>query len=253
MAAIEKRFVRLRIYNLAMGVFHAAQGAIIVALANDFSLPVTASFLEGPPGSGLSSAEVLFDVPLGWGVASFLFLSAIAHFTISLPGVFEWYTKNLKRERNYARWIEYSISSSVMVVLIAMLPGIYDIAALGAIFAVNATMVLFGLLMEHYETPGRPSWLSYFFGCLAGVVPWLLIGFYVWSPGSAADPPSFVYAIFVVLFIFFNTFALNMVLQYKKVGRWADYVYGESAYVLLSLVSKSILAWMVFANTLVPA
>jgi hypothetical protein len=41
-----------------------------------------------------------------------------------------------------------------------------------------------------------------------------------------------------------------MVLQYKKIGKWSDYVYGESTYVLLSLVAKSLLAWQVFAGTL---
>jgi hypothetical protein len=236
-----------------MGLFHAGQGAAVLALSNDFALPVTGSFLAGPPGSGLSQPEVLFDVPLGAAVASFLFLSAIAHFVIASPGVFDWYKRNLERSRNYARWIEYSISSSVMVVLIAMLPGIFDIAALGAIFAVNAMMVLFGLLMEHYEEPGSPNWMSYLFGCLAGIVPWLLIGYYVWSPTTDLNPPSFVYAIFVVLFVFFNTFALNMVLQYKQVGKWRDYLFGESVYVFLSLTAKSVLAWMVFANTLVPS
>ena len=250
---MEKRFARLRLYNLVMGLFHAGQGAAVLALSNDFALPVTGSFLAGPPGSGLSQPEVLFDVPLGAAVASFLFLSAIAHFVIASPGVFDWYKRNLERSRNYARWIEYSISSSVMVVLIAMLPGIFDIAALGAIFAVNAMMVLFGLLMEHYEEPGSPNWMSYLFGCLAGIVPWLLIGYYVWSPTTDLNPPSFVYAIFVVLFVFFNTFALNMVLQYKQVGKWRDYLFGESVYVFLSLTAKSVLAWMVFANTLVPS
>lgn len=249
---MEKRFARLRWYNVAMGFFHAAQGVAIVTLSNDFSLPVTASFLQGPPGAGLNQPEVLFDVPLGPAVASFLFLSAIAHFLIASPGIFPWYAKNLERNRNYARWIEYSLSSSLMVVLIAMLPGIYDIAALGAIFGVNAAMILFGLLMEHYEEPGSPNWLSFIFGCIAGIVPWLLIAYYVWSPGSEANPPSFVYAIFVVLFVFFNSFAVNMVLQYKKVGPWRDYVFGETAYVFLSLAAKSILAWMVFANTLAP-
>ena len=32
-------------------------------------------------------------------------------------------------------------------------------------------------------------------------------------------------------------------LQYKKVGRWADYLFGERVYVTLSLVAKSLLAW----------
>jgi hypothetical protein len=235
-----------------MGLFHFGQGAAILALSNDFRLPVTASFMQGPPGTPPGPAEVLFELPLGPAVAAFVFLSALAHFIIVSPQVFPWYVENLKRNRNYARWIEYSLSSSWMVVLIAMLPGIFDISALIAIFGVNAMMVLFGLLTEHYEEPGSPNWLSYFFGCLAGIVPWLAIGIYLWSPGSTAEPPAFVYAIFFSMFIFFNSFAINMVLQYKRIGRWKDYLFGETAYVLLSLTAKSLLAWLVFANTLVP-
>ena len=34
---------------------------------------------------------------------------------------------------------------------------------------------------------------------------------------------DFVYGVFVSYALFFNTFPVNMVLQYKKVGRWADY------------------------------
>jgi hypothetical protein len=248
---LEKTYTRLRIYNVIMGFFHAASGAAVVALSNDFSLPVTATFLQGPPGSGVGTPEVLFDVPVGYAVASFLFLSALAHFLIASPGIFEWYKDNLGKNRNYARWMEYSISSSIMVVLIAMLPGIYDIAALGAIFVLNSTMILFGWLMEKYEEPGSPNWLSYIFGCIAGIVPWLLIAYYIWSPTTDADPPSFVYAIFVVLFILFNSFAINMILQYKQIGPWRNYLFGESTYVLLSLVAKTLLAWMVFSNTLV--
>jgi len=252
LSSYEKRFIRLRWYNVIMGFFHAAQGVAILALSNDFSLPVTASFMQGPPGTPPGPPETLFELPLGLAVALFVFFSAAAHFTVALPGVFDWYVKNLKRERNYARWIEYSFSSSLMVVLIAMLPGIFDISALIAIFGVNAMMVLFGLLMEHYESPGSPDWLSYIFGCVAGVVPWIAIGIYIWSPGTAAEPPGFVYAIFVTMFIFFNSFAINMILQYKKVGKWRDYIFGESTYILLSLAAKSLLAWLVFANTLIP-
>ena len=39
-----------------------------------------------------------------------------------------------------------------------------------------------------------------------------------------------------------------MVLQYKKIGPWKDYLYGERAYIILSLVAKSLLAWQVFAG-----
>ncbi|MDF1542394.1 MAG: heliorhodopsin HeR [Anaerosomatales bacterium] len=251
--AEEARFRRLRIYNVVMGLFHLGQGVAIAVLSNDFSLPVTTSFLQGRLGTPLGAPETLFEVPLGFAVATFIFLSALAHFMIASPGIYPWYVKNLKRNRNYARWIEYSLSSSLMVVLIAMLPGIFDIAALVAIFGVNVSMILFGLLMEHYEEPGRPNWMPFIFGCITGIVPWLAIGYYLWSPGSEANPPSFVYWIFVSMFIFFNSFAINQVLQYKQIGKWRDYLWGEATYVLLSLTAKSLLAWLVFANTLAPA
>jgi hypothetical protein len=48
------------------------------------------------------------------------------------------------------------------------------------------------------------------------------------------------------LVLFWITFPLNMILQYKKVGKWKDYLYGEKGYIILSLVSKSLLAWTIF-------
>jgi hypothetical protein len=136
-----------------------------------------------------------------------------------------------------------------MVVLIAMLTGISDSAALLAIFGVNAAMILFGLVQEHYEQTGG-SMLPFWLGSLVGAVPWLAVGVYLWAPGSVAEPPGFVYAIFFSLFVFFNCFALNMWLQYRQIGRWRSYLYGESVYILLSLTAKSALAWQVFASTL---
>jgi hypothetical protein len=243
-------FVRLRWYNAGMGALHLVQGGVILLLANEFALPVTATFMTGPPGAEPPELVSLFDVRIAWGVAAFLFLSALAHAILVAPRIFEWYRRNLERDRNYARWIEYSVSSSVMIVLIAMLTGISEVAALGALFAVNATMILFGLLMEHYESPESASWISYWFGVLAGIVPWLLIGLYLWGPTVDVSPPGFVYAIYFSLFAFFNVFALNMALQYLRVGPWRNYLFGESAYVFLSLTAKSALAWQVFAATL---
>jgi len=245
------RLGRLRLYNGVMGVLHAIQGLAIWALSTDFSLPVTGAFLQGPPGAAAETAE-LFNLPIGPAVAAFLFLSAAAHLIIAGPA-WGWYGRNLAQSRSYARWIEYSLSSSLMIVLIAMITGISDVAALVALAGVNASMILFGLLQEHYEQPGRPGWLPFLFGCIAGAVPWIAIGTYLWSPGSAAEPPAFVYAIFVSLFLFFNSFAVNMVLQYRQVGPWRSYLFGEYVYVLLSLVAKSALAWQVFAGTLVPS
>ena len=239
----------MRRFNLLMGAFHAVQGIIVLILATDFTLPVTATFLEGPPGSGLGEPAVLFDVSVAWGVAIFLFLSALFHWVIISPPFFDRYTRGLAEGRNNFRWVEYSLSSSVMIVLIALLPGINDIAALIALFGVNAAMIFFGAVQEKYEAPGG-SLVPFWLGSLAGIVPWLAISVYLISPGSDAQPPGFVYGIFFSLFVFFNTFAINQWLQYKQIGRWRDYLYGERAYIWLSLIAKSLLAWQVFAGTL---
>ncbi len=243
---------RLRRYNVVMGLFHAVQVVAVLVLANDFALPVTATYQNGPPGSDSAELTTLFDLPTAWGVAAFLATSAAAHWAIASPRVVEWYGTNLRLGRNVARWVEYSVSSSIMIVLIGQLTGINDVAAIIAIFGVNAAMILFGWLQEVYEAPGSGGWLPFTFGCVAGIVPWLAIGIYLLSPGNPSDasPPGFVYGIFVSLFVFFNVFALNQWLQYKRVGRWRDYIFGEYVYVALSLVAKSALAWQVFAGTL---
>ena len=133
-----------------------------------------------------------------------------------------------------------------MIVLISQLTGISDIAALLAISGINASMILFGALQEKYEKPGKPSLLPFWFGSFAGIIPWIAIVIYVWAPGLNVSPPGFVYGIIISLFLFFNCFAVNMILQYKKVGPWRDYLFGEKTYIILSLTAKALLAWQVF-------
>jgi hypothetical protein len=240
-----------------MGVFHLGQAISILILSNAFKLPITTSFLHFFPATKTLQpvTETVIYLPFGPLVSVFLLLSAIAHFTIVMPGIFNWYVKNLKKGINYARWFEYSLSASVMIVLIGMLCGMYDIASLLLAFTLTAVMNLCGLIMEvHNQTTTRTDWTSYTIGCIAGFMPWVAIAIYFF--GSLSTPegqaPTFVYFVLPTLFVFFFSFALNMVLQYKKVGPWRDYLYGERAYVLLSLIAKSALAWQVFAGTLRP-
>ncbi|HET9522280.1 MAG TPA: heliorhodopsin HeR, partial [Candidatus Limnocylindrales bacterium] len=166
------------------------------------------------------------------------------------------YERSLARGQNPARWIEYAFSSSVMIVVIASLTGIREVGTLVAIFGANAAMILFGWSMEiANEGRTRVQWLHYVFGCIAGAVPWIVIGIALFTgitaPG-AAPIPGFVIAIYVSLFVAFNVFAINMVLQYGRIGRWRDYLFGERAYMVFSLVAKTLLAWQVFAGTLRP-
>jgi hypothetical protein len=243
----------LRRYNVIAGVLHLVQMVVVLALANDFTLPIVARYMAGPPGSTFADPITLLDAPIGITVAIFLGLSAFFHLLVSSPTFFARYAAGIEKQHNYFRWVEYSISSSVMIVLIALITGVSDVAAIVGIFGANAAMILFGWLQEKYETPGNGGWLPFIFGCIAGIVPWLGLLFYVLSIGGPADTsaPAFVYGVVISIFIFFNSFALVQWLQYKKAGKWSDYIRGEKTYITLSLVAKSALAWQIFASTLV--
>jgi hypothetical protein len=246
---------KLRKLNLIAGFLHLSQGIAIIVISRSFAIPVSGNYLSYDTATkSLNPASVtLFNIQLPWLIAIFFFLSAFFHFMIATV-YSKKYNSNLKLGINKARWIEYSISASVMMIAIAMLVGVYDLTSLLMIFALTGIMNLMGLVMEvHNQTTEHTNWLSYYIGCLAGITPWIVVAFYFWlgaHKGSAA--PTFVYWIFVSIFIFFSCFAVNMILQYKKVGPWKNYLYGERVYIILSLVAKSLLAWQVFFGTLRP-
>jgi hypothetical protein len=106
----------------------------------------------------------------------------------------------------------------------------------------------------HNQTTKRTSWISYVIGCIAGIIPWVVfliytVGVEIWGGGGI---PTFVFFIYGTIFISFNCFAINMYLQYKKIGNWKNYLFGEKIYMILSLVAKTLLAWQVFFGILRP-
>lgn len=246
---------KLKKLNIIAGFLHLFQGILVLVLSKGLSIPLTGNYLffNNQTESLEPATTSLFSVDLPILVALFFFLSAFFHFLIATV-----YNKKYNSELNVGinrmRWIEYSISASVMIVAISLLVGIYDFMSLVMVFALTSIMNLMGLVMEvHNQTTKKTSWLSYNIGTLAGLVPWGVIAFYLWlSANEGSRAPTFVYWIFVSIFVFFSCFAINMILQYKKIGKWKDYLYGEKVYIVLSLVAKSALAWQVFAGTLRP-
>jgi hypothetical protein len=265
---MEQTFQKLRKFNMIMGAFHLVQGLLMIVIAifvissinPAFQIIITQNFLNFDTVNQrlFLDSKPLFELPFGIMVGVFLLLSALAHALISFPKkINEMYNKDLLKGVNKLRWFEYALSSSVMIVLIATLFGIYDIATLLVIFIVNAAMNLFGLDMELLASKRQEgeklNWGPFIWGSIAGVAPWIAIALYMTGAGGDINPPWFVWAIVGTYFVAFNTFPVNMVLQYKKVGKWKDYLYGERTYIVLSLVAKSILAWLVLFGAFQPA
>lgn len=243
-----ERLSNLRLWNIGLTLLHGLQALLILFLASDFAITVTSTFPEGPPGTRRPTAEGLFDVRIGAAIAVFLGLAALDHLITATIGRSR-YEADLRRGINRFRWVEYSFSATLMVLLIASYSGITDITSIIGIAGANVAMILFGWLQERMNPPDRTSttMLPFWFGTIAGLAPWLAI---VTNIIGSVTVPGFVYGIIVAQFIFFFSFGLNQWLQYRRVGRWSDYAFGEKTYLVLSLGAKSVLAWQIFGGSL---
>ncbi len=147
----------LRRLNASMAVVHGVQAVLMIVLSNARSLPVTGAFANGPPGQPERPLEIeqLFSYRLGLGdrsVRDHLRRGPCdRRLAVGPPPV-------RPRARASPQPVPVdrvlAVSASLMIVIIAGITGITDVAALIALFGVNASMILFGWLMETTNRPG---------------------------------------------------------------------------------------------------
>jgi hypothetical protein len=257
-------FGYLKRFNAVAGVLHLIQGIIMLSLGFllTWSTDVYTFYLEfshvsptNPAIVAMPNPQVFFTISnLGVLLAAFPLISAIAHFVIAFPKN-KSYNAYLTKGMNPYRWYEYAFSSSIMIFIIATFVGIWDFWSLAMIFLLNALMIMFGYLMELVnQKTEKTNWSAFILGCISGGFPWIVLFAYFTNAvlSTSGAVPNFVYAILFTYFALFNSFAVNMILQYKGVGKWKDYLYGERAYIILSFVAKTLLAWLVFSGVYAP-
>ncbi len=153
---------------------------------------------------------------------------------------------------NKARWFEYAVSSSFMLVVIAWLCGMFD-------FRVHNAAVLPERLHEPVRLHDGGAQPEHQEDRLDGVHLRLLRrpdtldrALHVFHRGARRFPSRLrLWHHDLDRVLLQRVRHANMVLQYKKVGKWKDYLYGERFYIILSLVAKTALAWQVFSGTMV--
>jgi Heliorhodopsin len=243
-----ERLQGLRRWNLALTVLHFVQAIGIFVLTGKFAITVTSTFPEGPPGTRVPNSASMFDIPVGPIVGVFLLLAALDHF-LTATVLRSTYESDLRRGINRFRWIEYSISATLMIILLSFYAGVTNVNAIVAVIGANVAMILFGWLQEVMNPPGRvtTTMTPFWFGTLVGITPWISILINVLGSKTI---PGFVYGIIISEAIFFFSFGLNQWLQYKSIGKWTNYAFGEKTYLILSLIAKSILAWQIYGGSL---
>jgi hypothetical protein len=161
--AYELKITNLRRFNLIMGFLHLIQGIFMILVSNDTTYPIYTYYLKFDVAtlSLTPDPQLIYNLRFGPAVALFLLISAVAHFYLATIG-YNRYVRDLKKGMNPVRFYEYALSSSLMIVLIGMLTGIWDLGAIILIFGINAMMNLFGIMMEYHnqhteKTIGPPS------------------------------------------------------------------------------------------------
>jgi len=253
-------YASLQRWNKWLAVLHAVQGLVILLLSVNRAFPVTTSYLGVDSLQTQSQGHVvlaagtqqLFDVNLALLVATFLFIGAIAHGLMATK-LRASYEKDLKKGINKIRWVEHAFSAGTMVVTIALLLGMQDISALLMLFGLTALASFFWLVVETYEQVAKQvNRLGFVIGAVARVLPWTILVIYAVSGSVYGSVPGYVYGILASLFVIFGCVAANAYLQYRKIGNWTNYLYGERVFMILSLVAKTVLAWQIFAGSLRP-
>lgn len=244
--------------NLVAFFLHLCQFIAQVVLTNlvpsfrNFKLPVVVNYLSYDEQAKYLylKTRTLYLMPVAPLIYIFFLLTALFHGLLLVPRVNSAYQIKLKKGRNMFRWIEYSITSSLMIIVIALFIGIYDLSLLTLIGITNANMNFSGLLMEQINKPNKKvKWLPYLQGCLSGISTWIPVIIYLTYSASESNLfPKFVIGVFASYFFFFNTFAVNMLLQFCRVGKWKEPFFSEYIYIVLSLASKSLLGWLVFSG-----
>ena len=203
----------LRSLSLVAGALLLVQAGVLTTLGRSILLPVTFGRLE------------LLRVDAAAGVIVLVVLAGLAMLVGSGPS---------------ARWIEFSLTSSITVFLVAQLNGVSDIGALVLIYAATTGMVLFAVLQDRVLVSRGHPLLPLCFAAALGIVPWGVLAFNQIGAGLAGLGPSVI--VRLVTLVMLASAATFFVSQWRGAHRLRR---GERMHVLLSFTSASAFAWLV--------
>lgn len=269
----------LRGWNLLCAILHFLQFVAALAAtlyfpkARDFRVPIQTSFAawndtdsnnRGP----YTELKEIGLFPFAYVTLCVPLIAAIAHLFFYYT-YYGSYKDNLANKKNPIRWIEYSCSSSLMFVLIAFLFGTYDIITLSAFFTLNVAIMYTGYIMEILNAStnnivsntNSTLWNPYFFGFFLSFIQWFLLCSSIIP--NIPQMPGLVWGLVFSYAALYIGFPINMAWYFwkpEKIGpiktmeaEFTRFEKCECHYMILSLVSKSLLLWLIFAGVMQPS
>lgn len=247
----ELKFIRsLRALNVIASIVHASVLSLLVTLGFHHSLPVV-FFNASTNGDGeIAHRSIeLLHVDVFSIVVTYLAIAAIGHLLVATV-LFRPYSNFIKQHRNPFRWIEYSVSCSLMLVGLSLATGIAHFATLVMIFFASFAMNFMGLIFENINRKTHSViWSPFVLGSILGTLPWVLMFLTVFTFGaSSVASINHIGLVYGITLAIFALFPLNMFLSAKRIGPWKSYTTTEICYVALSYFAKTVLAGLLYFN-----
>ncbi|CAJ1931528.1 unnamed protein product [Cylindrotheca closterium] len=257
----------LNVFHLVGALLQTAEAIFLFAYSNNVNLkwllytnyPVAVDNALASAIGGEGTDNVYFARPdsryltsfsVPWVTGAIIGLSAIDHIFAIIPGGRARYEHDLARSKASYRWLEYSVSCSLMNMHISQLVGVTDVHMVILIFVLSISIQYPAYIHEVVNAKARADgfaqyWSPFVFGCIPWIAVWgVIFSYYSESIAAGEDPPSFVLPTVVAVFVLESLFPILFVLQWLKIGIFEDYIIGEYGYMILGLIAKSSLAWI---------
>ena len=245
----------LRAWHVLIGSLFTVQAALLLAFANDFRVSLDLEYLSMNLATDQleTAARTVTELPLVWLAVALLLVGAAINFALASVW-FERYKLTLSLNRNRFRWLNYSLSRGLLLVIIAVLFGVSNIALISLLFMTALSLGAFNVFVDsHYNRLSkRLRRFSYAVTWLMILMPWVVFILYAvanWLYDPSAVPTS-VYVVTASALVYFLSYDFSFTKQRAGQGRWANYLYGEKVHLGLSFVFRSAIVWQIFVCTL---
>jgi hypothetical protein len=237
---VSVRFVR---YILTFcGCVNISQMIVLLLVPFENTLPVTITRVFDDDGVATFKTVELFHISIKIAMAVIFATTGFFNLLAAAPYFHRWYALGVVDKCNYFRWMEYSVTSSLMSILIAGFIGINDMTALGGIFTLQMGVSLLVWLQERYEFPGTGGMLPMMFAWLVGIFAWLIMLPYV-IPYGLQEVSQYSIPAYASTFITFMLYGMLKTLQYANVWIFADFLVGELLFMFLDIFVNTFFTW----------
>lgn len=255
----------LQHWRIILAIATTMQALAIIVLSVQYRVPIVASFLttdtlqsqlQGKQVVSPATAQLL-SLNLSYLIVAMFTVTVLTHLAMVTVYRHSYERFLVQKEVNPLRWLEAAVTTSLMLVIIAMLVGVYDAVSLALLCIALVLMSLSVFAFELVSQTKRNKQLQWIIGSiilLAAIVPWLVIASYLVATSIFATlhQPTYLYWLCASIFVVFIIAGFNTYLSHRRQGKWASYLWGDFWHVAIIFVAESLLAWQVFASVLHP-